>query len=375
MGYFYGKQQKVNDRKERCMNPTITRLKALGILLMIIGHSECSIPQFVPFIYMFHMPLFFIASGMCLKQSSLDDPKKFFVKRFKGLYWPFVKWGIAFLLLHNVFASLHLYDDTYTLSTMASRAMYIVLHMADVDNLLGGYWFLSALLTGYVVAWLMLRCFRRFGVNGQVAIVGGATLIISVLMNCFSDVLTLESTVAKYIPLSFVFFSTRSFEVALYIVVGYWLSNSGFKPFNNWLIIASLVLAFVGSYYWRINTGEMFFENSKYLPYLVTSIFAVWGIYSLLHKFEGYESRFVKTVDFVGNNTLTFLTWHMLVFRVVSALIMWIYALPNIVLSEHPIIHEYSAKGWWLVYFVVAVLVCYGISCINKRITNSWLKL
>ena len=38
-------------------------LKGIGMLLVIIGHSGCPWP-FYPAIYAFHMPLFFIVSGL-----------------------------------------------------------------------------------------------------------------------------------------------------------------------------------------------------------------------------------------------------------------------------------------------------------------------
>ena len=43
-------------------NPSVGYLKALGILLMVLGYSGNTL-HINHFIYMFHMPLFFIASG------------------------------------------------------------------------------------------------------------------------------------------------------------------------------------------------------------------------------------------------------------------------------------------------------------------------
>ena len=85
------------------MNTGITNIKALGIMLMVLGHSMCSIPHVIPFISMFHMPLFFIASGYCFNEKYLDAPLTFLKKRAKGLYVPFVKYGILFALLHPLF--------------------------------------------------------------------------------------------------------------------------------------------------------------------------------------------------------------------------------------------------------------------------------
>ena len=93
-------------------NPSVGYLKALGILLMVFGHSG-NTNHINHFIYMFHMPLFFIASGYCFKDKYLSTPRKYIYNKVKGIYWPYVKWSLLFLLLHNVCFNLHLYSDQY----------------------------------------------------------------------------------------------------------------------------------------------------------------------------------------------------------------------------------------------------------------------
>lgn len=149
------------------MNKTVNYLKALGIILMVVGHSGCGIPQAVPFIYMFHMPLFFFVSGYCFKRTGLNEPRQFFWKRIKGLWWPFVKWSLLFLVLHNLFLEYHLIDSqVYDIKEHIARAFYISFHMVDTEQLLGGFWFLPALLSGYVVSWVLLKLFKRIEVGG-----------------------------------------------------------------------------------------------------------------------------------------------------------------------------------------------------------------
>ena len=46
----------------------VTYSKAIGIILMVLGHCSCSVPYVTQVIYMFHMPLFFsfwITSNSC----------------------------------------------------------------------------------------------------------------------------------------------------------------------------------------------------------------------------------------------------------------------------------------------------------------------
>lgn len=83
--------------------------KAIGIILMVIGHAGC--PNYVEhFIYMFHMPLFFFLAGYCFKEKHLQNSKDFIIRRFKGLWVPFVSISLVFLFLHNLFLNCNLIE-------------------------------------------------------------------------------------------------------------------------------------------------------------------------------------------------------------------------------------------------------------------------
>ena len=51
---------------------------------------------------------------------------------------------MIFLLLHNVFAYLHIYDASYSLKEIAIKFVRI-LTMTGSEQLLGGFWFLISL--------------------------------------------------------------------------------------------------------------------------------------------------------------------------------------------------------------------------------------
>ena len=72
--------------------------KAIAIILMVVGHT--SIPSIASdFIYAFHMPLFFIASGWTSnwnKYSFYD----FIKRRSRNLLFPFFFYSVIVLLIH-----------------------------------------------------------------------------------------------------------------------------------------------------------------------------------------------------------------------------------------------------------------------------------
>lgn len=157
------------------MNYRVTYSKAVAIILMVIGHSACSIPYFTQTLYMFHMPLFFFMSGFCFKDKYLAAPMTFVGKRLKGVYWPYVKWSILFLLLHNIFFDIHIYDadycfrgwyiKPYTMDEILRNVPNLLLYMKGHDQLLGGYWFMKALFYSSLIAFGCLYLADRIKIN------------------------------------------------------------------------------------------------------------------------------------------------------------------------------------------------------------------
>ena len=83
-------------------NTTISICKALAIICMVIGHAD-SPHYLMNFIYLWHMPLFFITAGYFFSTKYLNDEITFIKKRVKSLYIPFVKWSVIVLLLNPLF--------------------------------------------------------------------------------------------------------------------------------------------------------------------------------------------------------------------------------------------------------------------------------
>lgn len=82
------------------------------------------------------------------------------------------------------------------------------------------------------------------------------------------------------------------------------------------------------------------------------------------------QGTYTNILNYIGKNTLTLLTWHFLTFKIVSLVIISIYDLPIARLAEFPVITEYSKQGWWIAYFIVAMVVTCGIAYCNK-----WIKI
>ena len=175
-------KQNINTLKgENYSNQTITYMKAIAIMLMVLGHSFYN-TYVESWVNMFHVPVFFFTAGYCFKESHLDNFKLFITKRIKGLYWPFLKWGVVFLLLHNFLYRMGVYNSVngyslYTLSDFAAMLLKIV-RMSGSERLLAGYWFLNSLLFGYILFYFVLWiCKKKYSNIKRSVILGGGDIV------------------------------------------------------------------------------------------------------------------------------------------------------------------------------------------------------
>lgn len=165
---------------------SVSMTKGMAIILMVLVHARFSSLYLDSFISLFHMPLFFFMSGYCFKASYLNDFPLFFKKRVNGAYWPYVKWGMVFLLLHNVFYSLNLYNDSYgyhgtvsgfyQINEFVKRSILIICTMNGVEQLLGGFWFLHSYFFAAIISFLAIGLFRS---NLKIVSVGGGIISIN----------------------------------------------------------------------------------------------------------------------------------------------------------------------------------------------------
>lgn len=147
-------------------NAQVSIAKALGIVLMVMGHAGC--PEYLhDFIYLFHMPLFFFLSAYFFRDVKVvDSAGQYVLRKFKNLYWPYIKWSIIFLLLHYLFYQIGFYDNSLSWQELFVNVKCSVRGMWQGERMLGAYWFLislfwESLLFGLII-WIKHKTKSRY---------------------------------------------------------------------------------------------------------------------------------------------------------------------------------------------------------------------
>jgi len=160
--------------------------RGIAIILMCIGHTNCP-DKLCEFIYMFHMAFFFMASGWFFNEKCLGDFRTYVWKKIRGLWFPFVAWGVVFVLLHNWFLHVGLIisaNTEYTVKDMLWRAGTTIPRFIPTEEMMGPYWFLSSLFYVCICVWCI------FWISGKTAYprIVSAILFILIYLIAWTDI-------------------------------------------------------------------------------------------------------------------------------------------------------------------------------------------
>ena len=320
--------------------------KGILIMLMVIGHSGC--PSYLgSLIYSFHMPCFFVISGMLLSDKYFDKSFLFVRKRIKGLYKPFVKWSLIFLLFHNIFFKLHLYDVSFTWHEFINKIFHIIT-LTGSEQLLGGFWFLKELLYASIIGFFVISCTRKHHPKS------------TMLMVCLFLILAFIQSECPYkIPT----IGSKTYLATSYYILGYLLKTSHIFDSKNYYLFLFVSLVFLMIPY--IYTGNMDTVGVGLLIYYPLSLLG-----SLLTV--TISKRLVMNVHLcnilckIGQATLYILIFHFISFKIVSFLLILVGSNSLMHLSDFPVLDTQS-RYCWVLYSVVGITIPYLIWSVKEK--------
>lgn len=308
---------------------------------MVIGHSGAPV-LFTRWIYLFHMPIFFIISGYLFKIEYFGTPCIFIKKKLKGLYIPYLKWGIVFMIFHNLLFKINIYeapiDNFYC-------QIFRLLSFRGADQLLGGYWFLQSLFISFLFFFifnivLMKKCnnVRR-------------NTCISILF-FLSASMTITIFEKKY-PI----IDSCNLLAAFYLSLGFFLKQCNIEAFCVKRLSAIALMSFLPTLVMAsINTEtfNMAYLSSKSIfPFVLSSLLGFIFIYSIT-GLKLFQSNIL--LDLLGNNTLVILTFHMLSFKILSFFILYFSSGDINHLQDFPVLKD-SENYYWVLYTIVGIIV------------------
>lgn len=336
-------------------------LKAIAIICVVLSHAGISGWLF-NFVFIFHVPIFFICAGYFFNTKYLTDERTYIVHRFKGLYLPFVRWSLFFLLIHNVLFPLGILSETYgnagggvthpyTWQQFSQHAWSIVSNMSGYDQFLcGAFWFFRALLLASIGFLLMFKLLNRSAQLRDYKHTAWGVLFITLLLITWKTTTHLNLTgVAQggYRELMGMAFMTAGFLLKQYEVCDK-LNWKTALTSGTILLLASCF--FPSSMVWNPNFTQFI---SLPLPAIVAFVMFTY-ISAWIDRHPGLIKR---TFAYIGEHTLYIFAFHLVAFKVVSALKVWFYDLPWEAVGGHPVVIT-PANNWiWVILYLAAGVI------------------
>lgn len=329
---------------------------------MCAGHTECP-GIIINFIYLFHMPLFFMAAGYFFSKKNEEQPWQFCVKRVKGLYVPFVKWSIFFLLIHNLMFKIGLLNEQYgnwengvthpySLHDHLQRLVHIVFSMAGYDEFLAGaFWFFRGLLVSSIVFLILYKLLhnrhRWLGDDGTLIAIAALALGFACLK--VSNNLRIVTIVQGGI---------REMWGVMFYALGALYRRHEHRIPEHWWLTLLYALLLVGGCLLHCHGLNLKVELKDLASIPITGCIGFLMVHAIATSIDRRNGWLKRMLVYCGDNTLYVFVFHIISFKIVSALKIWYYGLDWGQIGCHMVVHHNSDTDlFWILYTVVGTAV------------------
>ena len=347
------------------------------------GWGHCGLPV-THFVYLFHMAIFFIASGYCYKASNSLDYQStihYIKRKFAFLWLPYVLWMAIYSILNNFFIRINVYTDNPLLMKYVSgdyidttRYWTVVDVLKNIIKafLLHGYtqiggalWFLATLFeisVGYSLISLILNLIFKKD-EKKVFI---TQWIIAIVLLC----------------LGFICYKTKNSFAGIDKVFSYYsLFHGGYsikkhrrscKERNTMYHIAifavSLTILIIMNDFGTIALNKNSYVNPIY--FLIVSFTGWQFLYEIAYCLQKF---IIPTKIFVciGQNTLAVVILHFLCFKIVSYIGVLINHQPLFLVAAFPVL--FGDDVWWMAYMTVGIAIPVCLSILWASVKKHWI--
>ena len=346
---------------------TISIAKGIAIILMVIAHAEA--PGWLcKFIFEFHMPLFFITAGYFFSTRYLNDEATFVKKRIKGLYWPFVKWALFFLVIHNWMFDIGILNEVYgneqggvlhpwNWRQTQQNIWNIFTAMGGYDAFLcGAFWFFRGL---FVASILYLIIYKVMVTLLPERATKSAPYLICLFMlllcawKTWSGLKVINIVQGGYREMMGCFFFGIGFIFRQFVTA--YRQRMSQHLARLWTSLLFAVIVFLFSKYLTANMNW----RSSFQQFLSLPIPAILGFlmtYNLSSWLDEHNNRLKQFLVYTGDHTLYVFIFHIISYKTVSLLKIWYYNLDPRQIGCHMVIHDHSQEDlFWILYTIAGV--------------------
>ena len=260
----------------------------------------------------------------------------------QGLYLPYLKWSLFFLLFHNIFVlSNIIHDNSYDFNDYAKQLFNTCL-MTDYEILIRPFWFIKELLLSSILIATITLFRNRYITKITNEILAVVFLLLTVIFKYHSFIIPALGDI-----------SIISLSIT-YIYIGN-LYRKYEKRINlGWAVcIICFTITLIGSLFFIGDIDMRFTTVLNILPYYFFSITGIIFIFGI-SKYTDLRINDQSYLYYIGNHTMYILALHLLALKLGNFIKLQIYAMPIESLASHTIIYD-NNDYFWIIYIIIGV--------------------
>ena len=142
---------------------SIDIMKGLGIIFVILGHMTLTPEILKIWIYSFHMPLFFVCSGMVFSMDHYSSFRFFLTARLRQIVIPYFKYGILLWIFSNIqktFSS-NIFNKNTIVGWNPTRVLMSLVLGFRLHKYYFSMWFLCALFISEILFYIIVKYTKK----------------------------------------------------------------------------------------------------------------------------------------------------------------------------------------------------------------------
>ena len=283
--------------------------KAIGIIFVVWGHTALINTQIINYIYTFHMPLFFLLSGLLIKDNTMSMPFGDYIKKQANtLLVPFFFFGLLTYLAWVLVLRHHGVDSEYGVHPL--KPLFGMFYGTGINYFFQHnvpLWFFCGLFTTKILFYFIYKIKKTF------------IYIIALIFSC-----CLGLIFRQFLPMRLPWSIDVALISVIYCAIGYWIKKRELltkTPFV-YLFSVCLFLHLICLYF----NGRIDMMTGRYNNIVLFYLGGVSG--SLFWISIAQKIPKMKLISLVGQNSLFIFVLHTLAFSFFTAIGVFVLKLP-----------------------------------------------
>lgn len=267
--------------------------KGIGILTVILGHKAIMFP----YIYSFHMPLFFLISGYLFSHEKYENLNEFLIAKIKTLLVPYVIFSLISIIIMFIRSGAGGITESFS---FAQCFREMLLSKRNVISYNGSLWFLTSLFTVEILFYILTKYIKHDIIIS----------LIVVLLGYIGCTILQAPASLHTLPWSL----DASMYYIVFFTIGYFLKLEKLKIPNKFRFSTFIVCLFIStSLIFNWDTINLIFANRLGLHGGLYILFkeiciSISGVYTVIYisKILGKSRK----LSYIGKNSLIIFALH-----------------------------------------------------------------